>query len=820
VSDKNPRMTEGGFRPRPGQQEILSYSGGRMGVSAVPGAGKTHILSVLAAQLVASSIDDDQEVLIVTLMNSAVENIKGRVAGFVGGRGLLANVGYRVRTLHGLSHDIVRERPGLVGLAEDFSIVDERTAQQVREDVVEVWLRSHPGAADLFLSVELADNQREWAINKQWPDAVLNLASVFIKRAKDLRLSPEELLERLAEREDSPRLSATGPLRLARMGAEMYADYQKALYYRGGVDFDDLIRLALLALELDEDLLDRLRHRWPFILEDEAQDSSLLQETILDQLAGPNQNWVRVGDPNQAINTTFTTADPRYLNRFLERPDVRALPMDSSGRSQQCILDLANALVQWTMNDHPERRVRDALRGPPYIRPTPPGDPQPNPPADPAALHLYDRRLSPDKEIETVVQSLVRWLPEHPEDTVAVLVPRNQRGFEVTDALRRAGIEPVELLRSTTSTRKAAGALGNVLNALGHPSSSSLLARAFEVWRRDDREEQSSAARLKRLSTLIRRHRRVETYLWPRAGHDWLQEIQWQPDELHPQEEPEPEAWVDDVGEAQEAADQDDGDELAFQRTQFVRRMQSIRAGAPAALADREMLEAFRALVQRWQEATLLPVDQLVLTITQDLFIEPADLALGHKLAVMLRSASDDHPEWRLPELSAELAVIARNQRRFLGFQDEDTGYEPQPGEVTVSTLHKAKGLEWDRVYVLSVNNYDFPSAQPYDEYIGERWFIRDRLNLEAEALAQLEALVDGTLYGEGVATRQARLDYVRERLRLLYVSITRARKELILTWNTGRSREAKQMAVPFIALQTWWEEQRAGQWPGHPVLP
>jgi DNA helicase-2/ATP-dependent DNA helicase PcrA len=213
--------------------------------------------------------------------------------------------------------------------------------------------------------------------------------------------------------------------------------------------------------------------------------------------------------------------------------------------------------------------------------------------------------------------------------------------------------------------------------------------------------------------------------------------------------------------------------------------------------------------VQRWQRATLLPIDQLVLTIAQDLFVEPKDLALSHKLAVTLRAIGDDHPTWRLPELTQELAVIARNQRRFLGFQDEDTGFEPQPGKVTVSTLHKAKGLEWDRVYLLSVNNYNFPSAQPYDDYISEKWFIRDQLNLEAEALAQLEALNANAPYEEGAATRQARIDYVKERLRLLYVGITRARKELILTWNTGRGREAKQMAVPFIALHTWWNEYR-----------
>ena len=71
------------------------------------------------------------------------------------------------------------------------------------------------------------------------------------------------------------------------MGNEIYAGYQRALAYRGAVDFDDLIRLALLALESDSRLLERLRYRWPYILEDEAQDSSALQEQILSLLSGP-----------------------------------------------------------------------------------------------------------------------------------------------------------------------------------------------------------------------------------------------------------------------------------------------------------------------------------------------------------------------------------------------------------------------------------------------------------------------------------------------------------------------------------------------------
>ena len=56
-------------------------------------------------------------------------------------------------------------------------------------------------------------------------------------------------------------------------------------------------------------------------------------------------------------------------------------------------------------------------------------------------------------------------------------------------------------------------------------------------------------------------------------------------------------------------------------------------------------------------------------------------------------------------------------------------------------------------------------------------------------------------LYQGGAATAAARVALAGERLRLLYVGITRARRELIITWNTGRGKEPARPALAFAAL-------------------
>jgi DNA helicase-2/ATP-dependent DNA helicase PcrA len=774
------------FTPRSSQKEILRYTGGRLGIAAVPGAGKTHILSALAAQIIhGGTLGDDQEILIVTLVNSAVDNFESRIKRFFDNP-LQALYKYRVRTLHGLAHDIVREKPAHVGLDERFSIIDEREAGFVRKEAVNAWLAAN--SLDDYLDPSLDNSKRDWVRRDQLPDLVDQLALAFIRSSKDRLLTPETLRARL---DASP-----APLPLAELGYSIYADYQRALAYRGAVDFDDLIRLALTLLETDEEYLERLRFRYPYILEDEAQDSSLSQQRILGLLAGQGGNWVRVGDPNQAIFETFTTADPELLRQFIR--DNQHADMPESGRSQPAVIALANHLIDWVMTSHPDPAAQGALSTP-YIVPVPDDDPQKNPPDNPEAIKFISKRYTPEDELDAVVKSVkglmdsVWDFPDEEKPTVAVLVPRNHRGIEVVEALKRRGVDTIELISSTSSTRAAAGALNYLLSFLADPQSASKLAKAYQVFRRDWREkpenrngrasnpngkdqvpeqenienvEEASAPEapeysvtklLARVTLLLRKMENVEDFVAPHQADRWLEKVSESEDEPVVQE-----------------------------------------------------LITFRVNVQRWLNAVMLPIDQLVLTLAQDVFTSAADLALSHKLAIVLRQAADEHPGWRLPELTAELAVIAKNERRFIGFSADDSGFDPERyrGKVVVTTMHKAKGLEWDRVYLMSINNYDFPSNMPNDRFISEKWFIRSGLNLEAEALAQLNALESNSeyeWYEEGAATVDSRIHYVKERLRLFYVGLTRARKELIVTWNSGRKGDATP-SLAFADLMGWWE--------------
>jgi DNA helicase-2/ATP-dependent DNA helicase PcrA len=724
-----------------------------MGVSAVPGSGKTATLSYLAARLVATgSLSDEQEVLIVTLVKAAVGNFAASMARFLKEEfKLLPGLGYRVVTLHSLANDIVRGRPALAGLAEDFSVLDERDSDDLLRDAASAYLRTHADVFDPYLAPE---HQGKPNIrDRYFPDLITEIASAFIRKAKDEQYDERRLRRAYeASGRDLPLMAAC---------LSIYEAYERGLRYRGAVDFQDLIRLALHVLQQDADYVERLRKRYPYILEDEAQDSSELQEKILRMLVGEDGNWVRVGDPNQAIFETFTTASPKFLRDFLEESGVQARELPESGRCMPSVIALANQLIDWAIEDHPIVGVRQLQPlTPPYIQPTAPDDRQPNPPDDPTRVFLSAKPFAPAEERDAVIASLKKWLEANPDKTAAILAPMNHSGAEMVKALKAAGLPYVENLKSTSGARAVVGSLTILLDYLLVPDDPRRLAKAYEVWRRDTRDDPNdphAAEYTAQVATLLRKLERVEDFLAP-TTHDWL----------HSADVPEDDALI-------------------------------------------AHLDEFRAWVNGWAGALDLPIDQLILTLASSLFTIQAEIATAYNAASYLARFAELHPHSRLPDWVGELIEVAKGHRKFNASGDEDDAFDPSQhkGKVAVTTIHKAKGLEWDRVHLISVSNYDFPSADTFDSFISDKWYLRDKLNLQAEALAQLEALIHERDYDEGRASEAARHEYAAERLRLLYVGITRARRELIITWNTGSRTNAQNgEARPLAALRGWWESR------------
>jgi DNA helicase-2/ATP-dependent DNA helicase PcrA len=733
---------------RRAQQAILQYSGGKMGVSAVPGSGKTFTLSLLAADLIRQgNLKDNQEILIVTLVNSAVDNFSQRISQFTRNFGLPRNYGYRVRTLHGLANDIVRERPELAGLPADFRILDEGESNRILQEKVDAWRRGHPEFVESWSKPDI----EPFRANEGWSRLLVTIAQDFISQAKDLGLNAQEIVDQTGKNA-SP---------LFQMASNIFADYQLALQMRGAVDFDDLIRLALRCLQTDPEFLNRLQFRWPYILEDEAQDSSHMQETILRLLSSGLGNWVRVGDPNQAIYETFTTADPKFLVSFLKEPDVISQELPNSGRSARKIIGLANHLIEWVEKDHPIEILRDSLVRP-LIQPTDPGDPQPNPLDTANNIFIDTRKHESEEEKKLICNNVKNWLQNHTEETAAILVASNERGGEISDLLRSIGVQLVEMLKVSLSTRKAAEFLSTCFKFLYNPLTKQLveLFKLFHRFQNLD-EQEADSTREKFISRLILKCDPVEKYLAPTPDNIWLKSSEI--------------LALDDDIQAE--------------------------------------LSNFQTLVSRWMNAILLPVDQLILTISQDIFKTPSDLALGQKLAIVMERTARSNVDWGLREFSAELEDISRNQTKLSGFSDEDLGFNPDlyKGKVVVTTIHKAKGLEWDRVYILAANNFDFPSLQESDQYVSEKWFLKDKINLPAEAVDGLIRYSQGDplafLSSPGEATRDARRKYCAERLRLLFVGITRAKKELLITWNSGK-RGDQMLSIPVAELSDFMKRE------------
>jgi DNA helicase-2/ATP-dependent DNA helicase PcrA len=162
-------------------------------------------------------------------------------------------------------------------------------------------------------------------------------------------------------------------------------------------------------------------------------------------------------------------------------------------------------------------------------------------------------------------------------------------------------------------------------------------------------------------------------------------------------------------------------------------------------------------------------------------------------MAVDIKHRLSLYPNWRLPQVAEEVERITNSLLGAANVFYDRSGYKPQPGVINLVTAHRAKGLEWDTVYVVCVTSAQYPGS-PGDKIRSEYgWLPEEFINPVAVARAEMK----GQDTASAIIT--AKEELLGERLRLLYVAVTRARMNLLLTWH-GQGRFGRQH--PALALR------------------
>jgi DNA helicase-2/ATP-dependent DNA helicase PcrA len=525
-----------------------------------------------------------------------------------------------------------------------------------------------------------------------------------ISRAKNAFLSPEQYAEQFAE----------GDHEYDVMAAEVYPEYQAALRGYHALDFDDLITETVRLFERDAEVRARWQGRFRYVMVDEYQDTNRAQFLLLNHLVERHRNVCVVGDDDQSIYG-WRGAEAGHILEFEHHfPGAKVVKLEENYRSTPHILDAANAVIAHNTKRH-DKRLWTA-----------------RPPKDKLQLVACDDAEAEAEFVAAEIELLCATRGYRPGD-FAVLYRSNIQSRPLEEALRARSLSYKMIGGQAFFERKEVKDAIAYLKLALSPRDEISLRRIINYPARG-----IGHATLERVASISVEHRlplfdacqRARTLLTGVAAIDPEAPFALQ---QSPSEDP-AKAGLAERGHKALAAFCD-----------LVERGRALLASAAQGTFPGGLREAARAYLKE----TGLQDDLQAAA--------PTPLAAQKKL---------DNLEGLLTSLHRFEEREGRDLAAFLHritLQSQDDGEsEEQPNDVTLVTLHGAKGLEFPVVFLVG---------------------------LEEELLPHKR-----TLYPDGPDVLDANVDLGEER-RLLYVGITRARELLYLT--RARQRSSRASARP-----------------------
>lgn len=285
------------------QQQAVQHTEGPLLILAGAGSGKTKVLTVRIAHLLAQGVNP-YEILAITFTNKAAKEMKSRVEGLVG------DVANRIwlSTFHSFCAKFLRfEIDSFLGYNSNFTIYDTSDSQAVIKAALKTLNlddKYYPVGA-MIAAISNAKNQ-------------LLFASDFRKQARDF---------------------------YQQKVADVYEYYERELRKNNALDFDDLLLVAVKLLQSNAAVLDKYSHRFRYVMIDEYQDTNHAQYLLAKLLASHWKNIAVVGDADQSIYAWRGADIQNILDFEKDYPNCTSIKLEQNYRSTKIILDAANAVI-------------------------------------------------------------------------------------------------------------------------------------------------------------------------------------------------------------------------------------------------------------------------------------------------------------------------------------------------------------------------------------------------------------------------------------------------------------------------------------------
>lgn len=283
------------------QIEAVKTIDGPVLVMAGAGSGKTKVLTTRIAYLIEEGIPS-YNILAITFTNKAAAEMRDRVSNLIG------DVSSFIGTFHSLGVRIIRENHDVLGLPNNFSIIDSDDTNTIIKKLLK----------------EMNLDSKQYS-----PSYVRNRIS-FIKN----QMLTDGELDRLF---NTP---------MDKVVVEVYHRYNNKLKTSASVDFDDLLLLPVNLFKERKDILEYYQDKYRYILIDEYQDTNPVQYKLSVMLSNKYKNIFVVGDMNQSIYA-FRQADFRNISNFeKDFKGAKVIKLEHNYRSTNNILSAANEVIK------------------------------------------------------------------------------------------------------------------------------------------------------------------------------------------------------------------------------------------------------------------------------------------------------------------------------------------------------------------------------------------------------------------------------------------------------------------------------------------